>query len=293
MLREHVMKVWMDGTLVDRQQAKLSVFDHGTLYGDGVFEGIRTYNGKVFQCQAHVDRLFNSARQIRLTIPYTKQEITQAIEETLAANDLTDAYIRLVVTRGEGGLGLSPNRCPSPSVFIITDQIALYPAEMYRDGMAVIIAKTIRTSPRMLSPAIKSLNYLNNIIANVEASEAGVAEAIMLNEHGNVAECTGDNIFLVSGGVLATPPVSAGILEGITRTVVIHLAEQLGIDVEQKDILPGQIYTADECFLTGTAAEVIAVTKVNGRTIGNGKPGPMTSKLLKAFRSYIASGEEL
>jgi len=287
------MKVWMDGTLVDRQQAKLSVFDHGTLYGDGVFEGIRTYNGKVFQCQAHVDRLFDSARQIRLTIPYTKQEITQAIEETLAANDLTDAYIRLVVTRGEGGLGLSPNRCPSPSVFIITDQIALYPAEMYRDGMAVIIAKTIRTSPRMLSPAIKSLNYLNNIIANIEAIEAGVAEAIMLNEHGNVAECTGDNIFLVSGGVLATPPVSAGILEGITRTVVIRLAEQLGIDVEQKDILPGQIYTADECFLTGTAAEVIAVTKVNGRTIGDGKPGPMTSKLLKAFRSYIASGEEL
>jgi len=287
------MKVWLNGTLVEKEQAKLTVLDHGTLYGDGVFEGIRVYNGKVFQCQAHVDRLFNSARYIRLAVPYTKQEITQAIHETIAANGVTDGYIRLVVTRGEGTLGLSPNRCPTPGVFIIADQIALYPQEMYRDGMAVIIARTVRTSPRMLSPAVKSLNYLNNIMANLEATDAGVAEAVMLNEHGNISECTGDNIFIVAGGKLITPPVSAGILEGITRAVVMRLAGKLAISVAERDIIPDQLYQADECFLTGTAAEVIAVTKVDGRTIGSGRPGPVTSRLLAAFRQYIASGENL
>jgi len=287
------MKVWLNGALVEKEQAKLTVLDHGTLYGDGVFEGIRVYNGKVFQCQAHVDRLFNSARYIRLAVPYTKQEITQAIHDTIAANAVTDGYIRLVVTRGEGTLGLSPNRCPTPGVFIIADQIALYPEEMYRDGMAVIIAKTVRTSPRMLSPAVKSLNYLNNIMANLEATDAGVAEAVMLNEHGNISECTGDNIFIVVGGKLITPPVGAGILEGITRTVVMRLAGKLAIPVAERDIIPDQLYQADECFLTGTAAEVIAVTKVDGRTIGSGRPGPVTSRLLAAFRQYIASGENL
>ena len=287
------MKVWLNGKLVDKAKAKLTVFDHGTLYGDGVFEGIRAYNGKVFQCQAHIDRLFNSARCIRLAIPYTKQEVSASIYEALEANNLANAYIRLVVTRGVGTLGLSPSKCPAPNVYIITDQVELYPEEMYREGMAVIVAKTIRTSPRMLSPAVKSLNYLNNIMAKVEATEAGVAEAVMLNEHGNVAECTGDNIFIVKDGQLITTPSSAGILEGITRTVVMRLAERLDVPLAEKDITPEEVYSADECFLTGTAAEVIAVTRVDGKAIGNGRPGPMTSKLLAAFREFIASGEEL
>jgi branched-chain amino acid aminotransferase len=287
------MKIWLNGELVERDEAKLSVFDHGVLYGDGVFEGIRAYGGAVFECQAHVDRLFESARAIRLAIPYTKQEIAQAVRDALAANDLTDGYVRLVVTRGAGTLGLSPNKCSAPSVFVIADQVALYPPEMYRDGMAVIIARTIRTSPRMLSPAVKSLNYLNNIMAKIEAIDAGVAEAIMLNEKGNVAECTGDNIFIVSRGGLVTPPPEAGMLQGITRAVVIRLAAGLGIPVAEKDIAPEQLYAADECFLTGTAAEVIAVTKIDGRTVGSGKPGQVTSKLLSAFRAYIASGKSM
>jgi len=287
------MKVWLNGKLVDKSNAKLTVFDHGTLYGDGVFEGIRAYGSKVFQCQAHVDRLFNSAKYIRLAIPYTKQEITSAIYETLNANNIVDGYVRLVVTRGVGTLGLSPSKCSSPNTFIIADQVALYPEEMYRKGMAVIIAKTIRTSPRMLSPSIKNLNYLNNIMAKVEATEAGVAEAIMLNEKGNVAECTGDNIFIVAGGRLITPPVSAGILPGITRAVVIRLAEKIDVPLDERDFTPEELYPADECFLTGTAAEVIAVTKIDGKVIGSGRPGPVTNRLIAAFREYIASGEEL
>jgi len=287
------MKIWLNGQLVDKSKAKLTVFDHGLLYGDGVFEGIRAYGGKVFQCQGHIDRLFNSAKEIRLAIPYTKQEIITAIYQALKANEISDGYIRLVVTRGVGTLGLGPDRCPSPSVFIIADQIALYPEHMYAEGLGVIIAKTIRTSPRMLNPAVKSLNYLNNIMAKVEAIDAGVAEAIMLNEQGKIAECTGDNIFIVKDGRLTTPPVSAGILEGITRAVVMHLADNLSISVTEQDITPEDLYAADECFLTGTAAEVIAVTKVDGKTIGSGKAGPITTRLLTAFREYIASGEEL
>ena len=287
------MRVWLNGKLVDRSQAKLTVFDHGTLYGDGVFEGIRAYGGKVFQCPAHIERLFASAKYIRLAIPYTKQELTQAVGDTLEANGVTDGYVRLVVTRGEGTLGLSPFKCTSPSVFIIADQIALYPDEMYEDGMAVIIAKTIRTSARMLRPSVKSLNYLNNILAKIEAVDAGVAEAIMLNEQGNVAECTGDNIFLAAGGKLVTPPLTADILGGITRRVVIELARRLGIETIERDIRPADIYAADECFLTGTAAEVIAVTKVGDRLIGDGAVGPITRKLLDSFRAFIRSGEDL
>ena len=287
------MKVWLNGQLVDKSKAKLTVFDHGTLYGDGVFEGIRAYNGKIFQCQAHVDRLFDSAREIRLAIPYTKQELINAMDETLESNGISDGYIRLVVTRGEGTLGLSPSKCPVPNTFIIADQIALYPDQMYRDGLAVIIAKTVRTSATMLKPSVKSLNYLNNIMAKIEAIDAGVIEAIMLNDQGNVAECTADNIFIVSDRRLITPPSSAGILEGITRAVVLKLGDRLGLCPTETDITADDICAADECFLTGTGAEVIAVTKVDGKKIGSGKPGPVTLKLLGAFRELIASGEQL
>jgi branched-chain amino acid aminotransferase len=285
------MKVWLNGELVEEEAAKLPVADHGTLYGDGVFEGIRVYGGRLFKCREHVDRLFDSAKYTRLAIPYTKQELTDAMKETVAANGVADGYIRLVVTRGPGTLGLSPFKCPAPNAFIIADQIALYPKEMYEEGMAVIVAKTVRTSPRMLAPVVKNLNYLNNILAKIEAIDAGVAEAIMLNEHGNIAECTGDNLFIVAGGTAVTPPPEAGILVGITRGVVIDLARRLGIPVAERDVNVEALYAADECFLTGTAAEVISVTSVDGRAIGGGRPGPVTQKLLSAFREYIASGQ--
>jgi len=276
---------------VDGPDARLSVLDHGTLYGDGVFEGIRVYNGRIFQCQAHIDRLFESARRIRLAIPLTKQELIDAMYETARADACENGYIRLVVTRGRGTLGLNPFKCPKPSVFIIAADIALYPQEMYDIGMAVIIAKTVRCSANMLDPGIKSLNYLNNICARIEAVDAGVAEAIMLNVKGNAAECTGDNIFIVAGGGVATPGRDAGILMGITRGIVIRLAAKLGMEVTERDISPDDLYAADECFLTGTAAEVISVTRIDGHVIGDGKPGPVTRKLLAAFREFIASDE--
>ena len=285
------MKVWVNGQLVDKEDARLSVFDHGTLYGDGVFEGIRVYGGRIFECQAHVDRLFTSAKAIRLAIPCTKQEIVDAMNETIKANQVGDGYIRLVVTRGVGTLGLSPFKCPSPNVFVIADQIALYPEEMYENGMAVIIAKTIRTSARMVNPGVKSLNYLNNILAKIEAIDAGVAEAIMINENGNVAECTGDNIFIVQAGRVRTPPLSAGILPGITRSLVISLAGKLHLPLGEEDIPAKDLAKADECFLTGTAAEVIAVTKIDDRLIGDGRVGPVTQRLFSAFREYIDAGE--
>ena len=285
------MKVWLNGSLVDDQDAKITVLDHGVLYGDGVFEGIRVYGGKVFQLHAHVDRLFASADKVRLTIPCSKQDLRDAIHQTAEANALVDGYIRLVVTRGYGTLGLNPFRCPQPSMFIIADQIALYPPELYDTGMAVIIAKTVRTSANMLDPSIKSLNYLNNIMAKIEAVDAGVGEAVMLNVAGNVAECTGDNLFIVTGGGIVTPPTSAGVLVGVTRGVVMRLAGQLDIPAAEGDISPERLYQADECFLTGTAAEVIAVTKVDDRTIGTGRPGPVTARLQQAFRGYIAAGD--
>jgi len=281
------MKVWLDGNLVDKADAKLSVFDHGTLYGDGVFEGIRAYGGKIFQCQAHMDRLFLSAKKIRLEIPYTKQEIVDAMMQTMAANGVVNGYIRLVVTRGEGTLGLGPNRCPRGSVFAIADQIELYPREMYEKGMPVIIAKTRRTSATMLDPSIKSLNYLNNIMAKVEALDAGVGEAIMLNEHGEVGEATGDNVFIVKDEAVLTPPPSAGILLGVTRGVVLGLAGKLGLAVREQTIMPQDLYGADECFLTGTAAEIIPVTKIDNTSVGGGKVGPITLRLTKAFHEMI------
>ncbi|MBC8372653.1 MAG: branched-chain-amino-acid transaminase [Planctomycetes bacterium] len=285
------MKVWLDGKLVDEADARLSVFDHGVLYGDGVFEGIRIYSGRIFQCQTHVDRLFESARKIRLPIEQTKGKIVDAMHEAIAANDIFDGYIRLVVTRGAGTLGLSPFKCSAPSTFIIADSIELYPKEMYDNGMAVIIAKTVRVSANMLDPCIKSLNYLNNICAKIEAIDAGVAEAIMLNVQGNVAECTGDNIFIVKDAQVITPDTDSGILVGVTRGVVMRLARELGLTVIERTVTPDDLHAADECFLTGTAAEVIAVTKIDETTIGDGKAGEITTKLMTAFREFTTSDQ--
>ena len=278
------MKVWLNGKLVDKDEAKLTVFDHGTLYGDGVFEGIRVYGGRIFQCEAHLDRLFESAKTIRLAIPYTRQELCEAMVETVQANVISDGYIRLVVTRGEGTLGLSPFKCPAPNVFVIADQIELYPKEMYEQGMAVMVAQTVRTSARMVPPYVKSLNYLNNILAKIEAIDAGVLEAVMVNQDGFVAECTGDNIFIVRDGKVVTPPTSAGILEGITRDAVMDIARGQGVDVLEENLARDDLYLADECFLTGTAAEVVPVVRIDKRTIGDGKPGPVTKNLAEAFR---------
>ena len=285
------MKVWLNGRLVADEEATLSVLDHGTLYGDGVFEGIRVYGGRVFRCKEHVDRLYESARRIRLAIPYPPAELVDAMDEGIRANGATEAYIRLVVTRGPGNLGLNPFKCPRPSVFIIVDSIELYPQELYETGMAVIIARTVRPPVRMLDPSVKSLNYLNNIRAKIEAIDAGVPEAILLNEHGNVAEGTGDNIFIVRSGRILTPPAEAGILIGITRGVVFDLAEKLRIPTAEADFRPQDVYAADECFLSGTAAEVIPVTRADDRAIGTGAPGPVTKRLFRAFREYVASGE--
>jgi len=285
------MKVWLNGKMFDKTDACLSVFDHGTLYGDGIFEGIRIYNGRIFQCQNHIDRLFESARKIRLPIEQTKQEIVDAMYETIEANDISDGYIRLVVTRGAGTLGLNPFKCSRPGTFIIADSIVLYPPEMYDNGMAVIIAKTVRVSPDMLDPSIKCLNYLNNICAKIEAIDAGVAEAIMLNAEGNVAECTGDNIFIVTGGQVITPDTDSGILVGVTRGVVMRLAREMGLTVVERAVTPDELRSADECFLTGTAAEVIAMTKIDDAIVGDGKVGEITTKLLSAFREFTTSDQ--
>jgi len=281
------LKVYLDGELVDKEQARISVFDHGLLYGDGVFEGIRSYGGRVFEMDAHVRRLYDSAKAIRLEIPIDADQMKQAIEQTLQANGLTDAYIRVLVTRGVGHLGLSPYKTSNPSVIIITDQIELYPAELYEKGLEVITCSTVRNHPNALSPRIKSLNYLNNILAKIEALDAGVLEAIMLNHEGLVAECTGDNIFIVHDGRLMTPPTSAGILEGVTRNVVIRLGKEAGITVIEKDLTRHDLYCADECFLTGTAAEVIPVTKIDGRVIKDGAVGPVTRQLVDRFRKHV------
>jgi branched-chain amino acid aminotransferase len=288
---ERIMKVWLNGRLVDSEQACINVYDHGLLYGDGVFEGIRVYGGKVFRAQAHMDRLFDSAKRIRLVPPYTRQELLDATYEALRANGMTDAYVRMVITRGRGNLGLNPFTCERASAFVIVDKIHLYPPEMYEHGMSVIIARTLRTSASMVDPSAKSLNYLNNILAKIEAIDANVPEAVMLNADGNVAECTGDNLFLVKDGTLVTPPTSAGILVGITRSVVVELAKKGGIPLVEKNVKPKDLYAADECFLTGTAAEVVAVTKVDEETIGDGKVGPVSRRLTKAFREYVNSGQ--
>ena len=284
------MKIWMDGRLVDKADAKVSVFDHGLLYGDGVFEGIRMYHGRIFECAAHLDRLFQSAKAIRLNIPLTREQLRAAMEETAKSNNFTDCYIRLVVTRGVGSLGLSPVRCEKPSVFVITDLLELYPREMYDKGMAVITSSLCRNHPNALPARIKSLNYLNNILAKIEAIDAGVPEAIMLNYQGNVAECTADNIFIVRGGQVQTPTTSDGILEGVTRQVIIDLCRQRQIPVIEKVLQRHDLYVADECFLTGTGAEVIAVTTIDGRPIGTGQPGPITRQLTEAFHRRTREG---
>jgi branched-chain amino acid aminotransferase len=276
-------KVYINGKLFDKNEAKVSVYDHGLLYGDGVFEGIRVYSGKVFRLREHIDRLYESARHIWLEIPLRRDQMIKAVEDTVRVNDKRDGYIRLIVTRGAGSLGLDPRKTTDPQVIIIVDDIALYPAEVYESGLEVVTAATIRNHPNALNPRIKSLNYLNNILAKIEAIRAGCLEAIMLNPNGEVAECTGDNIFVVKKGELRTPPPHAGILEGITRGAVLELARKANIPTHEMSLTRHDIYAADECFLTGTAAEVIAVVKCDGRVIGTGKPGPVTKQLREAF----------
>jgi branched-chain amino acid aminotransferase len=283
------MKIWLDGELVDESAAKISVFDHGLLYGDGVFEGIRIYNGRVFRLVEHIKRLFDSAKAILITMPWTQEEVIQYTVDTVAANGLKDGYIRLVVTRGAGGLGLNPYLCPKPSMFIIAATISLYPEEHYTNGLAVITCATRRPAPAALMPQVKSLNYLNNIMAKVEAIQSGALEAVMLNEQGYVAECTGDNIFILRDGVLYTPQVSDGALDGITRDVILEIAEELGIKAVERPMTRYDIYIADECFLTGTAAEVIPVVSLDRRVIGDGKPGPITKRFLEAFHRIATS----
>lgn len=276
--------VFLNGEYVPREMAKVSVFDHGLLYGDGVFEGIRAYGGRVLKLDEHVQRLFESAESISLKVPVSREELKQSILETLRRNKLRDAYIRVVVTRGEGDLGLDPQKCPYPQLIIITDKISIYPEQLYREGLKVVIVCTRRNIPSALNPRIKSLNYLNNILAKMEATARGAPEAIMLNKDGYVAECTGDNIFIVKEGVLITPPTWAGILKGITRDAVIELAKREGISTVEEIFTPFAVYNSDECFLTGTAAEVIPVTEVDGKIIGTGKAGPITTKLIDKFR---------
>jgi branched-chain amino acid aminotransferase len=280
------LKIWLNGKLVDEADAKVSVFDHGLLYGDGVFEGIRIYSGKIFELEAHIARLYESAKVIRLDIPVSKKELVKAIEETIAANGVIDGYIRLVVTRGVGDLGLNPLVCENSTVFIIADSIQLYPEELYEKGMKVISATTVRSHPLSVPPQVKSLNYLNNILAKIEALDSNVPEAIMYNHEGYVAEATGDNVFIVKNGVISTPPVEAGALGGITRGVVIRLAGRGNIKVVEKTLTRFDLYVCDELFLTGTAAEVIGVVEIDGRIIGNGEPGPVTKLLRKEFFKY-------
>jgi len=284
------LKVHINGELVDKEDARISVFDHGLLYGDGVFEGMRSYAGKVFRLEEHLERLWQSAAAIQLEIPGNKQQMTAAVMETLVANDIQDGYIRLVVTRGVGTLGLDPNRCIQPQVIIITDFITLYPDEFYREGMEIVTASTIRNHPQALDPRIKSLNYLNNILAKIEGLEAGCVEALMLNHLGEVAECTGDNIFIVRDQQLLTPPYEAGVLHGITRATVMELAREDGIPVRETTMSLEDLYGADECFLTGSAAEVVPVIKVDGNVIGEGTPGPVTRRLTDLFRLAVQQG---
>ncbi|MEI6560992.1 MAG: branched-chain-amino-acid transaminase [Verrucomicrobiota bacterium] len=282
-------KIYIDGVFYPESEAKISVFDHGLLYGDGIFEGIRFYNGRVFRLEEHIDRLYDSAKAIALTIPMTKAEMTEATLESCRQNGLRDGYIRLVVTRGVGDLGLNPKNCPRATVIIIAATIKLYPEELYRNGLTVVTCSTRRNTPGALSPAVKSLNYLNNILAKIEAGDAG--EGLMLNEQGYVAECTGDNVFIFKKGELFTPPISAGALGGITRNVVIEIAREFGTPVHEINLTRYDLYTADEFFLTGSAAEIIPVVTLDARPIGDGKPGSLTAKFITRFRELTqASG---
>ncbi len=278
------LKIYIDGQFVEKEDARVSVFDHGLLYGDGVFEGIRSYNRKVFRLENHINRLYEGADAIRLKIPMKKWDMEAKIVETLKINKLDNAYIRVVVTRGVGDLGLDPRKCKNPTIFIITDKIALYPEELYDKGLPITIAKTRRNHPITLDPRIKSLNYLNNILGRIDAIDAGTEEALMLDIDGYIAECTGDNIFLVKNGKLYTPPADIGALEGVTQDLVIELARKKGIGAEYKKMYPEELFEAEECFLTGTAAEIIPVVSVDGKGIGAGTPGPIYKQLLADFR---------
>ena len=277
-------QIYIDGKFYAEADAKVSVFDHGLLYGDGIFEGIRFYNSRVFRLEEHLERLWDSARSILLEIPMSQRAMTEALLETIRQNDLREGYIRLIVTRGVGNLGLNPEQCKAPSVIIITAQIALYPEAVYRNGLSVVTCATRRTNPSALNPAVKSLNYLNNVMARIEANLANADEALMLNDEGNVAECTADNVFIVKRGQIFTPPITAGALRGITRSVVFEIAAETGIKVTEADITRHDVFIADEAFLTGTAAEIIPVVKADGRPIGTGKPGPITARMIARFR---------
>lgn len=283
------MKIYLDGEFYDKENAKISVFDHGLLYGDGVFEGIRFYGGRVFRLGEHMDRLYDSARAICLTVPLDKAALTEAVLETIRQNELQDGYVRLVVTRGSGDLGLNPALCPKATVFVIASKITLYPEEMYRNGLVVATCATRRIPHGALSPMVKSLNYLNNVMAKIEAQQAGAGEGLMLNEQGYVAECTGDNVFIVKNGKLFTPPIASGALAGVTRAVVFEMAVEMGLPISEPEMTRYDIYTADECFLTGTAAEVIPAVKLDNRPIGDGKPGPVTARLIKRFHELTAT----
>ncbi len=287
------MKVYIDGQFFEENEAKISVFDHGLLYGDGVFEGIRAYHNRVFKLTEHIERLYWSAKAILLDIPMSREEMIESTLATCRANDLRDGYIRLLVTRGRGTLGLDPRRCPKASVIIIAGQIKLYPSEYYEKGLTIVTVPTTRNMVNSVNPAIKSLNYLNNILARIEANNAGVEEAIMLNSEGFVAECTGDNIFIVQKGRLMTPPLSAGALYGITRNAVLDCAQELGIASSEPNLTRYDVYNADEMFLTGTAAELIPVVKVDGRVIGTGTPGPLTAILNARFRELTKVNGEI
>ncbi|MFD3446224.1 branched-chain-amino-acid transaminase [Microbacteriaceae bacterium 4G12] len=284
--------IYLNGEFVPKHEAKVSVYDHGFLYGDGVFEGIRVYSGNVFRLKEHLVRLYESAKSILLDIPYTLAEMTEVVAETIRRNELLDGYIRLVISRGPGNLGLDPTSCQKPNVVIIAEQLALFPERYYETGIPIITVATRRNRPDVLSPQVKSLNYLNNILVRIEAKLAGVQEALMLNEQGYVTEGSGDNVFIIKGNKLITPPSSAGALEGITRGAIMEIGEKLGYDVREQLITRHDVYVADEVFLTGTAAEVIAVTTVDGRTIGDGKPGNCTNRLLEEFRQLVVQDGE-
>ncbi|MFF2156198.1 branched-chain-amino-acid transaminase [Paenibacillus chitinolyticus] len=279
--------IYLDGSFVTKEEAKVSVYDHGFLYGDGIFEGIRIYGGNIFKCKEHLDRLYDSAKSIMLNIPLSFQEMQDALVETIRRNELRDGYIRLVVSRGPGDLGLDPRRSPKASVIIIVEQLSIYPEEAYINGLKTVSVSSRRNIPDAVNPKIKSLNYLNNILVKIQSNLAGVGEAIMLNSQGYVAEGSSDNIFIVKRGVVFTPPCYIGALEGITRAAIIEICEREGYTLKEEPFTLHDVYVADEVFFTGTAAEVIAVREVDGRTIGEGKAGPITTKLLQEFRSIV------
>ncbi len=279
------MKIFLNDKFVDQSKAMLSVFDHGVLYGDGVFEGIRAYGGKIFKLEEHVERLYESAHTIMLKVPMEQKELCEVLKKSLKVNDLTDAYIRLVVTRGVGDLGLDPRKCPKASLFIISDKIQLYPKAIYEKGLEIVTVATQRNVPEALNPQIKSLNYLNNILAKIEAVNAGYQEALMLSHSGYVTECTGENVFLVKGNQLLTPPPYIGVLKGITRDVAMDLGQRMGLDVKEDLLTRHDLYNADEVFLTGTAAEIIPVSKIDGRKIGLGKRGKITQRLQEDYHA--------